>query len=921
MPENNKLELARQIIERTGHSLFLTGRAGTGKTTFLRNLRASTRKRMIVTAPTGIAAINAGGVTLHSFFQLDFGPFVPGSQRPNHRSFSFSREKIKIIRGLDLLVIDEMSMVRSDMLDAVDAVLRRYRDRSLPFGGVQLLMIGDLLQLPPVVIESEKAILQANYRSPYFFDCHALAEIDYVTLELDRVYRQTDSNFLELLNAVRDNRADADVIQALNARCRPGFNPGDSEGYVRLTTHNRFADEINRNRMAALPGESQIFRAGVKGNFPESSYPADPQLQLKVGAQVMFIKNDTGSERRFYNGMLGTVTGMDENGVEVTPADGGYPIDVEQVSWENVKYEADTETKEIRESVEGVFTQLPLKPAWAITIHKSQGLTFDHAIIDASLSFTHGQTYVALSRCRTLEGLVLDRPLSPGSIITDPTVTGFILNHAVEDIDDQTINSMSHRYGLKLASEMFNLRPIFSAAEGLVRLYQENFMRLFPTQVYQYANSVSEMRDNLISVGDRFARQIEKIDAEAGGVDDNPKLTQRIKDASKYFLTQLDLLIELTAALPDEHDNSSVNKKLKERRELFSSFATIRRTLLEAFKNRDFNVRDYLEIKAAGAFSQDVKKKKSRKAEVKEQRTSDNLHPKLLDQLLDWRQRQADAFDVNPNTIASKKSLIAISNHLPTSFAELFMMPGVGRLFMKNHGEEILDIVDNFIATESDLVIIPLPQVKGRKLKRLSRFAASEAPEHSDDLSKKNSDEPIRQCENEDKAVDSEKKEEKALKSANPNKKVDNSAEPRKKAGDSARLSYSMFVEGKTISEIAAERGLKESTIATHIGGLIDTSDSVIMERFLPTDLRKGIEGYFDVTPELPSAWQELFEGIRSHCGMDPLFSQVKIMMAMCGRELSKPKADSDTTTPQAGEPIPAYGVHAGLNDNPDFLN
>ena len=450
MKTNDRLELAAKIIEKTGCSLFLTGKAGTGKTTFLRNLRASSRKRMVVTAPTGIAAINAGGMTLHSFFQLDFGPFVPGARRDsrNRHSMAFSKEKIRIIRGLDLLVIDEISMVRSDMLDAVDDVLRRFRDRTLPFGGVQLLLIGDLQQLPPVVIDSEREILRANYRSPYFFDSHALSQLDYLTLELQTVYRQSDPEFLGLLNSVRDNKADMSVLERLNSRYIPGFNPADSEGYVRLTTHNRMANEINRARLDELQSPAYTFRASIQGNFPESSYPAEPYLELKEGAQVMFIKNDTGMDRAYYNGMIGQVVAIDEEyGVAVRPQEGGEIIQVLPVDWDNISYTVNPETKEIIEHKEGTFTQFPLKLAWAVTIHKSQGLTFDRAIIDVKRSFAHGQTYVALSRCRTLQGLVLVNPVSPSSIINDTSVDRFYNDHNCDDIDESHLDILERGSG------------------------------------------------------------------------------------------------------------------------------------------------------------------------------------------------------------------------------------------------------------------------------------------------------------------------------------------------------------------------------------------------------------------------------------------------------------------------------------------
>ncbi len=661
MKTNDRLELAAKIIEKTGCSLFLTGKAGTGKTTFLRNLRASSRKRMVVTAPTGIAAINAGGMTLHSFFQLDFGPFVPGARRDsrNRHSMAFSKEKIRIIRGLDLLVIDEISMVRSDMLDAVDDVLRRFRDRTLPFGGVQLLLIGDLQQLPPVVIDSEREILRANYRSPYFFDSHALSQLDYLTLELQTVYRQSDPEFLGLLNSVRDNKADMSVLERLNSRYIPGFNPADSEGYVRLTTHNRMANEINRARLDELQSPAYTFRASIQGNFPESSYPAEPYLELKEGAQVMFIKNDTGMDRRFFNGMLGRVTAIDEEGVTVTPADSDEPINVEPMEWENVRFIVNEETKEITEQREGVFRQLPLKTAWAITIHKSQGLTFDRAIIDATSSFTHGQTYVALSRCRSLEGMVLERPIPPSAIINDPTVTQFMDMHTGRGIDNGTIETLSHRYYLHLAESMFNFKPVISALEGVNRMLQENFLKLYPSKVQELMSGTEELQGSMIGIGERFIQQIRQIDARTPvGLSVNPQLTQRIKDASRYFLGHLRRLRELVSEIPTEHDNRKVSQKLAERMELFESMTGICDTLLETFAEEDFSIESYLEIKARGAFRTEQKKKKRRSQKESEtEHTTDELHPGVVEKKRKPQPSKGDSVRMSCEMFLSGKSI------------------------------------------------------------------------------------------------------------------------------------------------------------------------------------------------------------------------------------------------------------------------
>ena len=428
--ENPQLELADRFIGETAVNLFLTGRAGTGKTTFLHRLRERSPKRMIVVAPTGVAAINAGGVTIHSFFQLAFAPYIPESVRgvnPQNRQeqFRFNKQKIAIIRSIDLLVIDEISMVRADVLDAVSDVLRRYRDPGKPFGGVQLLLIGDLQQLAPVVRDEEWSLLGRFYASPFFFESRALKETSYVCIELQHIYRQSDERFITMLNAVRESRVDPAMLEELNRRYRPAFDPDEKDGYITLTSHNHTAHGINEAKMAALPGASCTYQAALEGTFPEYLYPTDALLTLKAGAQVMFIKNDPSPEKRYYNGKIGIVTGLDDGSVEVLPHGAAEPIAVEPAEWLNTKYKIDPETKELTEEVEGRFVQYPLKAAWAITIHKSQGLTFERAVIDAADSFSHGQVYVALSRCKSLEGLVLRAPLDARCMICDPTVRAF----------------------------------------------------------------------------------------------------------------------------------------------------------------------------------------------------------------------------------------------------------------------------------------------------------------------------------------------------------------------------------------------------------------------------------------------------------------------------------------------------------------
>ena len=412
---NQDLQLAFDFVKYTNRNIFLTGKAGTGKTTFLKDLKQLSPKRMIVVAPTGVAAINAGGVTIHSFFQLPFHPYIPAFYLPDNNStgqsdqndppgYKMSREKISIIKSLDLIIIDEISMVRADPLDAVDSALRRYKDRFKPFGGVQLLMIGDLQQLAPVVKDEDREIIGEYYDSFFFFGSKALCSTDYLTIELKHIYRQNDQIFIDLLNRIRDNKVDQDVLTELNKRYIPDFDADSGGGYITLTTHNYQAQEINDLKLDKLPGKPHKFKATIKDEFPEFSYPNASELILKTGAQVMFVKNDLSADKLFFNGKIGKVKSFEDDIIVVKCPEDDFNIRVEMAEWQNVKYSINEETKEIEETVIGTFTQFPLRLAWAITIHKSQGLTFDRAVIDACAAFAHGQVYVALSRCRTLDG-------------------------------------------------------------------------------------------------------------------------------------------------------------------------------------------------------------------------------------------------------------------------------------------------------------------------------------------------------------------------------------------------------------------------------------------------------------------------------------------------------------------------------------
>lgn len=431
MSQNRELDIARFIVEKTDSNIFLTGKAGTGKTTFLKDVKKYTKKNHIVLAPTGVAAVNAGAMTIHSFFQFGFGPYVKGISEPEG-NYMMRREKRELIKSLELIIIDEISMVRADVLDHINDELQRIRRNSEPFGGVQLLMIGDLQQLPPITPDNELEILKPHYDSMYFFDSKSLRNSDYYCIELKSVYRQTDQRFIDILNRVRTGDVTHSDLDELNSHHVADFRPAQGDNYIQLVTHNRMADAINQREMAALSADTFMFDAKVTGTFPEDAFPTSRQLEIKKGAQVMFVKNDP--DKRFINGMLGEVEEVSDDSIRVRLSGKDNIVKVEPTAWENIRYHMNEETHQIESTKIGSFMQYPIKPAWAITIHKSQGLTFDKAVIDAHEAFSPGQAYVALSRCRSLDGMVLSEKLTQRAIITDSIVDEY-MNGAVQDID------------------------------------------------------------------------------------------------------------------------------------------------------------------------------------------------------------------------------------------------------------------------------------------------------------------------------------------------------------------------------------------------------------------------------------------------------------------------------------------------------
>lgn len=589
MEMNQEARLAWNIIENTNANLFLTGKAGTGKTTFLKELREHSPKRMIVLAPTGIAAINAGGVTIHSFFQLPLSPYLPGTSfggaGKNH--FQFSKLKRNIIRTLDLLVIDEISMVRCDLLDAIDSVMRRYRRHNLPFGGVQLLMIGDLQQLAPVVTPEDEQLLNRYYGTPYFFSSRALQQAQYLTVELKTVYRQQDERFIHLLNQIRENKATDATLQELNSRYVPNFKPSKDSDYIHLTTHNYPAQQINEQELDALPSKAFHFKAEVEGTFPESSYPADFDLVLKPGAQVMFIKNDP--DHRFYNGMIGEVMDITEDSIIVRSKDTHESFTLSPVEWTNAKYTLNEKSKEIEEKVEGVFRQYPLRLAWAITIHKSQGLTFEHAIIDASHSFTHGQTYVALSRCKSLEGMVLSAPLNRRAIISDRTIDDF--NHSMTQPTGDQLSLLATNCVIQTIDELFSFKDLEESYKMLLRTLIEHFSHRYPKIVDEYRQQQA-LFDELGTVAERFKQQYGRMLQEDGSVM-NPLLQERIHKAAEFFALKMKPLVRLLPKTNVATDSKVAKQQITDRLSTFKEEIELKQQLLHYEQTADFTVKDY----------------------------------------------------------------------------------------------------------------------------------------------------------------------------------------------------------------------------------------------------------------------------------------------------------------------------------------
>ncbi|MFL5811210.1 MAG: helix-turn-helix domain-containing protein [Flavisolibacter sp.] len=550
---NTIFRLAADLVNHTSRHIFLTGKAGTGKTTFLKFIRENTTKNTVIVAPTGVAAINAGGVTMHSFFQLPRGMFIPGIMKREgllgfaevtdrhslFRNIFFNTNKRELLEELELLIIDEVSMVRCDMLDAVDAVLRHFRKAPhMPFGGVQVVYIGDLFQLPPVVSNEEWNVLQEYYQSPFFFHAKAVEEAQPLYVELKKIYRQNEEDFIALLNKIRNNNLENSDYEFLNRNYKPDFTAPVADHYITVTTHNKKADAINAAELGKLPGKLFSFKADIKDDFSDKSFPTEVELQLKVGAQVMFIKNDSGENRRYFNGKIATVKKIE--GEEITVAlDDDNDLILEKETWKNIRYIYSKDNDDIDEELLGSFTQYPVRLAWAITVHKSQGLTFEKAIIDAGASFAPGQVYVALSRCTSLQGLILKSRILPYAISTDKRIIEFAQKEIANPNElDQILEEEKYRYWGQALVKNFDWNKLITTLREWLEIIPDKKMPDVKATTQLAQGLLVKAREQSI-VAQKFQRQLEQILAVAQSTKDYSQLISRMEKAIGFFAEQI----------------------------------------------------------------------------------------------------------------------------------------------------------------------------------------------------------------------------------------------------------------------------------------------------------------------------------------------------------------------------------------------
>jgi hypothetical protein len=775
LERNEIFDLAYRFVTETNENIFLTGNAGTGKTTFLKYLKENCAKNMVVAAPTGVAAINAGGVTLHSLFQLPFHPFLPTSFNRDELlgRMKFNKQRQQLLRKMELLVIDEISMVRCDTMDAIDTILKSVRRRhDLPFGGVQMLFIGDLFQLPPVAKHDEWRLLQEYYASPFFFDSSVISQQLPLLIELTTIYRQKENSFVRLLNKVRNNNMDADDFEDLHMRYKPDFRPSFDENYITLTSHNNQADQINHREIQKIASAPVIYEAIIEDDFPENSYPAEGSLVLKTGAQVMFLKNDVIS-KRYFNGKIGIVKSLTLD--EIIVDCDGDEINVAQETWENSRYSLDREGKLDQETL-GTFTQFPLRLAWAITIHKSQGLTFEKVMIDAGSAFSSGQVYVALSRCTSLDGIVLLTKIPSAAIYSNESVTKGQQSLSPKGSLADRFAGARQIYTQQILEDIFSFDDLNVLADQLNVEVNKNADKLNKAAV-EWTNGLKQLVNAENLIGRKFISQVSSLMRNNSVVEENAELLNRIQAAANHFEPKF-------TAMQQKIYNHPIITEHREAALIINELLTnlyqvnfISQYYLQHCK-QPFSLTSFLQHKIK--YTQ-PKTSLTCYASGKKQSYSDIPNEELFQTLKRWRDMTCEHNNLPIYMLANHATLTEIATFLPFTKKDLLKIGGFGKVKVDKYGHEIIDMVEEYCTrnhVESNM------HAKGDNPKRV--------------------------------------RGERSLTTKTP----------------TIEISYNLFKKGKSIPEIAVERKMTIGTIEGHlalfvVNGEIDINDIIPRERQL----------------------------------------------------------------------------------------
>ena len=818
-------EIAEEFIQLTNCSIFLTGKAGTGKTTMLRQIRQNSLKQIAVVAPTGVAAINAGGTTIHSFFQLPLSPIIP---TPEARKSFIAKQQVndvrrKVFRELELLIIDEVSMVRADVLDAIDTVLRHYRfRRNEPFGGVQVVFIGDMYQLPPVCVGDEWELLRRYYESPYFFHSQVIKQQPPIYIELDKIFRQSNQQFINLLNEVRNNQLTPDTFRLLNLCYKPDFR--NVEEYITLTTHNASADAINNDELSKIDAPYYKFMARVDRDFPERNFPTEIELTLKHGAKVMFIANDLSQPRRYYNGKIGEITDINSDEIWVTCDGESEPIKVSLEVWENKSYTLDPKTNQIEEKLLGTFTQYPLRLAWAITIHKSQGLTFDKVVIDAAAAFASGQVYVALSRCRSLDGIVLTSQINPHSLAVDPQIVRYSEQRLPIAELERQVELFKSRYSIQLLTKLFSLEDLMSHTFDFYN-YIKTVLADFNEETAPYLEDLFTQVNELYGVAQRFIYQLNNSNPT-----DIEFISSRVKAASGYFIPKLDDLLTLIESSPAITESKVEAQDYTDRLQSVFEITSQLRHIISGIAE-DISVVNYFNVKQSYRVPTFKVKAYVVEREVNMLKTE---HPKLYKMLASWRNDYCKENNIIVYQMFTNKVLVDVSNCLPTEIEHLSKIKGFGKVKIQRYGQDCIDIVRLYcrengidITTQSNIFFEP-------------------ESEYGDEVTESRD------------AIDSVSKPKK------PKRKNKEKAEKI----PSEEITLTLLNQGKTPEEVASERDMTIGTIYTHMAKLINTK-KIDIDQYVDADLLNLVMSILNKTPELSNS--ELFEQLNGSVSYDIL--------------------------------------------------